>query len=157
MLSHVRTLRIAVAALAAVAALGCTSPFSPDRPDVEISLQTAQELRSAPLTMRVALDRTWFQLTGDPASGEARAQVRAPRAGTLSVQIVLLDVDGDTVATAALQQDFKKGYTNFIDAWVATKPPLNVCSTPALRIQTKLGAADTVYVEYGGMPKDAIC
>jgi hypothetical protein len=151
--------------LAAVLAAGvvfagiasCSDVFSPEVPTVSISLIVEPRLALPSLTLRVAINGRRYEVRVDSAAQNTYVIVPVSSNGVLPVRMDLLNGAGDTLASSEFQQHFRADYNSWVSGWVAARPPFALCGGPGLPVATRLADTLKLYVDHGGMPKDAMC
>lgn len=136
---------------------GCGDLFGPDGPDVTVSLEAPPPTVVA-RALRIAIGDQSIDVPA-PTTGGARAErhVRATGFGTQSVQVLLVGPAGDTLAAAAFAQDFERHAQHWVAGLVGRQRPLGTCVGTVAAAPVRGGAADTLFVMYGGLPDGAIC
>ena len=148
--------RLLVLACTALVVGACSNPFGrDDDASVSVSLRVEHAL-AAPVTLRARIGGRDVALspaatTTATSSKEVRVDI-----GTHPVTVALLDAGGDTLATVAFTQEFHRDDTHWVAAHVGQRRPIGFCSGPSLADALPTGG-DSLFVEYGGIPRGAVC
>lgn len=153
--SFVRGLMPALLLLAGCSLLG------PERPDLSISLRSDVDL-PAGAVFRVVIDGQTHDL-------ELRSQRdttytidrRAPRTGELAVAASLVSPSQTTLAAASFVQQYVPDADHWVSAWVNERRPFGHCTGTLVPVPIEpplvASRADSLFVMYGRIPKDAVC
>ncbi|HUP90143.1 MAG TPA: hypothetical protein VM100_12350 [Longimicrobiales bacterium] len=84
-----------------------------------------------------------------------------PTSGTAAVRFSLVTPANDTLGTGQTTFDLAPGWSFGVSGYVATAPPLGVCTGTftkvPLRSATNTPVTDTLYISVAGLPRGAIC
>ena len=151
-----RASRLVPSALALPVLLACAQLPSFGGPRVTVSM----DLRSsamAPPTLRVDVGgRAVAVRPGGYGAGGVSVSVRGPRYGERPIHAVLLSPAGDTLASTAFTQRFRRGHRHWVAAVVGGGRPVGSC-IGGLTVAPLRGGADTLFVTYGSLPDGAVC
>ena len=95
-------------------------------------------------------------VTGALDGSRADRTIRASRSGELPVTLVLLNAEGDTIASTHYTQLFENGSTHWVAVSLGTRRPVGHCIGELLVLATN-SPPDTAFVMYGSLPNGAIC
>lgn len=139
---------------------GC-SLVGPERPDLSISLRSDVDLPPGSV-FRVIIDgRTHDLELGSQRDTRYSIDRQAPRTGEFSVAASLVNASQTTLAAASFVQGYVADADHWVSAWVGERRPFGHCigTLVPVPIVPPLVAsrADSLFVMYGRIPKDAVC
>ena len=145
---------LAIVGLVLVSACSVTDP---KEPDLTISLTSDVPLSSSHV-FRVEVDGTRYDLPLGSATTRYSMDRTVPRTGSFNVTASLLD-GSNPVASASFLQVFERDRDHWVSAIIALQRPVGHCfgTMIALPYLTTSAAADSVFLMYGSIPKDAVC
>ena len=151
--------RPAVASIVSTAAVlalaGCTDPVAPAGPKLHVAL-TLQQPTAPTSVFRAHVGGELVEVRAEGLA-EGRAEVRAPRYGDVPVRATLLTAAGDTLASVAFGQSFRRDHAHWVLAHVGRRRPIGHCIGTLLVAPLRGADSDTLFVTYGGIPEGAIC
>lgn len=139
---------------------GC-SLTGPERPDLSISLRSDVDLPPGSL-FRVVIDGQSHDLElGAQRDTRYSIDRHAPRTGEFAVAASLVNASQATLASATFMQEYVADANHWVSAWVGEQRPIGHCfgTLVPVPIVPPLAAprADSMFVMYGRIPKDAVC
>lgn len=139
---------------------GC-SLVDPERPDLSISLRSDVDLPPGTV-FRVVIDGQSHDLQlGSQRDTRYSIDRQAPRAGEFAVTASLVSASQTTLAAASFVQQYVPDADHWVSAWVGEHRPIGHCfgTLVPVPIVPPLAAprADSLFVMYGRIPKDAVC
>ncbi len=152
-----RACRVLAAAVTCVVAASCSQLFGPSGPNVSVSIALDRPLAPAPGLRASIGGRRIDVAASSPGAARAERSVRAPRFGTLPVEVALLEPGGDTLAAVTFSQEFRRGHNHWVSALVGARRPEGFCIGALAVAPLRAEGADTLFVMYGGIPEGAIC
>jgi hypothetical protein len=150
--SQARCLSLSLAVMA-IALTGCDL-FEPSRRNLTVSLAVQVAMPAARLHTQIGEQRVVLHADG---VGETSKDLAAPGGATLPVNVALLDLVGDTLASVAFEQAFAGSDNNhWIATIVGTHRPIGHC-IGSLTVTPLTAGSDSLFVLHGRIPRDAIC
>ena len=149
--------RRGVAVCATVAMLGCSSVLGSNAPEVTLSLRS-EEAVPAYQRLDVTIGGREFRL--EPLDEGASERVRAPRVGELPVRVTLVDHHSVSAAAVEFTQRYQEDSNHWVSVLVGLRRPLGHCFGQLIVTPLSLAGTanpDTMFVMYGGLPKNAVC
>ena len=148
--------RLAVLSCTVLVVGACSNPFArDDEASVTVSLHVEHAL-PAPVTLRARIGGRDVALSSAATTTATSSKGVKVDVGTHPVTVALLDAGGDTLATVAFSQEFHRDDTHWVAARVGQRRLIGFCSGPTLAAALPTGG-DSLFVEYGGIPRGAVC
>lgn len=136
----------------------CSGIFGPGDRDLSVSLYTEQSL-AMPLRLEVRVG--WRRVAISSTDSQRDTRIAPPQYGDVPVSVALLTTAGDTLAAVRLVQGYQRGYDHWLVATVGTDRPRGMCIgeivAMPLRPAGSAAGGDSLFVDYGRIPKGAIC
>lgn len=150
-------MRVALLVCTALVVGACSNPFGRDDDEASatVSLNIQHDLAS-PVSLRARIGGRDVALPPVMATTGASSRTVHVDVGTHPVTVALLDAAGDTLAAVAFAQAFHRGSDHWVAARVGQRRLTGYCSAPALAAALPSGG-DSLFVEYGGIPRGAVC
>jgi hypothetical protein len=144
-----------VSTAAVLALAGCSDSVAPAGPRLHVALSLQQP--TAPTAVFRA--HVGGELVEVRAEGlaESRREVRGSRYGDVPVRATLLTAAGDTLASVAFDQSFRRDHAHWVVARVGRRRPIGHCIGTLLVAPLRGADSDTLFLTYGGLPDGAIC
>lgn len=147
---------VSIVALA-LALWGCADFIGAGERDLDLVLQV-QEPRADTLTLGA---RVGLRAAAVRASGAQKSvSLGIPDFGEVPVRVALLGAAGDTLATAAFTQRFRRGSDHWISGVVGEDRPVGLCIGSQLAVPLQAAGSDgrdTLFLDYGSIEHDAMC
>ena len=133
----------------------CLEGFGLRDSDVTVSLAMSRAWESPPILHVYIEGRPPVSLAGRRDGQRVEREIE-PRLGSRLVAVLVVNAEGDTLASTRYSQSFERGKSHWVATIVGEARPIGHCIGVLLAIPLR-SAPDTAFVMYGSLPQGAVC